>query len=225
MDISHALKEDDKYFEEIAKDVWLMDNHRWAFYIWETRRVAFGGRKAPIVHVDQHWDSGDDFFTSPDKEAEFKSLTISQVKQLVAEGKWIRFDSFICPAIIRGLSDEVHFLCFQGDGVDEGIWGGTLKKYKARQYIYRSSAELRCLKVKGLYILDFCVDVFNRSDILFAGEIWDINEIDGLLSDIKHLVIGASIVTISMSYGYSGTYDDTNRLTKYVVEQFCGWRE
>ena len=128
MDISHALKEDDEYYEEIANIIWLMDNHRWAYYVWELNRSVFNDRKAPIIHVDYHWDAGDDFYNSPEKESEFKSLTLADVKSLVQEGNWIRFDSFICPAIIRGITNEVHFLCFQGDGDDEGIYEGSLNK-------------------------------------------------------------------------------------------------
>ncbi|MEW5789022.1 MAG: UPF0489 family protein [Pseudomonadota bacterium] len=225
VDISHALKEDDKYFEEIAKDIWLMDNHRWAYYVWETNRDKFKNHKAPIVHIDYHWDAGDDFYHSPEKEAEFKSLTIKQIWDMVSEGNWIRFDSFICPAIIRGICNEVHFLCFQGDGDDEGIYEGTLNKHSALQHIYRSSSELKNLDIKTPYFFDFCVDVFNRSDVMYTSDIWRLNEIDELLENIKHLVIDASIVTISMSYGYSGTSDDTSWLTRHVVGKFCSWRE
>jgi len=224
VDISHALREDDKYFEEIAKDIWLMDNHRWAYYIWESNRDSFGNHKAQIVHIDYHWDAGDDFYHSPEKEAEFKSLAIEQIRDMVYEGNWIRFDSFICPAIIRGISNEVHFLCFQGDGDDEGIYEGTLSRHNAHQHIYRSSSELKNLNVNTPYIFDFCVDVFNRSEMMYTSDIWGLDEIDELLENVKHLVEGANIVTISMSYGYSGTCDETAWLTKYVIERFCAWR-
>lgn len=225
VDISHALKENDEYYEKIANDIWLMDNHRWAYYVWELNRGVFNDCKAPIIHIDYHWDAGDDFYNSPDKEAEFKSLTLNELKSLVQEGNRIRYDSFICPAIIRGISNEVHFLCFQGDGADEGIYEGSLNKHNAHQYIYRSSTELKKLNIKTPYIFDFCIDVFNRSEKYYTGVIWSMEEIEGLLSDIKHLVIGASIVTISMSYGYSGTKEDTSRLTKHILERFCDWRE
>ena len=67
--------------------------------------------------------------------------------------------------------------------------------------------------------------MLNRSDMCYTGDIWSLEEIDDLLNDIKHLVINASIVTISMSYGYSGTKEDTSRLTKYILERFCDWRD
>ena len=224
MNISHAFKESDEYYEEIAEDIWLMDNHRWAYYIWESNKEIFDGNKAPIIHIDFHWDAGDDFYNSPEKEREFKSMSLEEVKGLVQEGNWIRFDSFICPAIIREISDEVHFLCFQGDDNDQGICEGSLKKHDARQYICQSSGELKNLTIVSPYIFDFCIDVFNRSNMYYKSEIWSLDEINKLLSDVKHLIIGASIVTISMSYGYSGTLDDTSRLTKYVLERFCNWR-
>jgi hypothetical protein len=223
-DISHALKKDDEYFEEISKNIWLMDNHKWAYYVWESNRELFGDIKAPIVHVDYHWDSGDDFYNSVEKESEFKCLDLSEIKSVVSEGSWIRYDSFICPAIIRGISDEVHFLCFQEDYCDEGIYEESLKKYNARQYIYRSSGELKNLSFDKAYIFDFCIDVFNRSNMYYEGDIWSLDEINKFLEDIRHLIVGARIITVSMSFEYSGTVEDTARLTKYVLQLFCDWR-
>lgn len=115
-------------------------------------------------------------------------------------------------------------LLFQGDGDDEGIYEGTLNKHNAHQHIYRSSSELKNVNIKTPYIFDFCVDVFNKSDMMYTGDIWERNEIDELLENAKHLVVNASIVTISMSYGYSGTCDETAWLTEYVVGKFCAWR-
>jgi hypothetical protein len=223
MNIAHALQEDDLFFEEVAEDIWLMDNHRWAYWIWESHRDKFNNRKSPVIHIDYHWDAGDDFYHYQEKETEFKSLSLEGVKEIVKEGNWIRFDSFICPAIIRGITDEVHFLCFQQDG-DEGIYEGTLARHNAKQFLYKSSAELKYKKFTTQYIFDFCIDVFNRSDMYYEGDIWDDKEIDVFLEDIRLLVKHASLVTFSMSYGYSGTKKDTERLTKYVLHKFLSWR-
>jgi len=136
VNISHAFEENDEYYEEIAKGIWLMDNHRWAYYIWESNRQIFNDEMAPIIHIDFHWDAGDDFYNCPEKEKEFKFLSIEEVKTLVKEDEWIRFDSFICPAIIRGVSDEIHFLCFQDDGYDQGIYEGSLTNMGLRGSVW-----------------------------------------------------------------------------------------
>ena len=123
---------------------------------------------------------------------------MEDIRALVQEDKWIRFDSFICPAIIRGIANEVHFLCYQEYG-DEGIYEGSLEKHQATQYIYRNSSELKNYKFNKPYIFDFCIDVFNRSNMYYEGDIWNIEEIDEFLYELEVLVKGAELITISMS--------------------------
>jgi len=223
MNLEHAFNADDNYYEEVLPDVWLMDDHRWAYLIWEISREKFDGRTASIIHIDYHWDAGDDFFEYPKMERKFKSLSLNDIKPLVKDDRWIRFDSFICPAIIRGIINEVHFLCYQDDG-DVGIHEGSLEKHQAQQFIYRSSKDLKKQKFNKPYIFDFCIDVFNRSDMYYEGDIWNIEEVDNFLDDLELLVKNAKIVTVSMSYGYSGTTEDTKRLTNHVMGKFCDWR-
>nr|MDP2192613.1 hypothetical protein [Rhodoferax sp.] len=38
-----SLKRDDQYCVDLAKSVWLMDNHKWALYSWESFRQQAGG--------------------------------------------------------------------------------------------------------------------------------------------------------------------------------------
>lgn len=58
----------------------------------------------------------------------------------------------------------------------------------------------------------------------FSANIWKENEINDWLNDCEGLVQSASIVTVSMSYGYSGVEEDTERLTKKVINLFYKWR-
>ena len=224
MDIEAALHPDDNFYVEVTPNVWLMDDHRWAYLIWELHRDDFTSVPAAIVHVDYHWDAGDDFFHYPDKEAEFINLPVAGIEDLVRENKWIRFDSFICPALIRRIADEVHFLCFQENG-EEGIYIESLKKNSACQYIYRSVDDLAKVKIEKPLIFDFCIDVFNRSDDKwFQGEIWSSAEVYNFLSALKPLIKSAQLITVSMSYGYSGTEEDTAFLTRKVMGLISEWR-
>lgn len=47
---------------------------------------------------------------------------------MICEDTWIRYDSFIAPAVIRGLVGDVHFFCLQDDdapGLDAELLNST----------------------------------------------------------------------------------------------------
>jgi len=56
------FKSNDRYFEEISPNIWLMDNHKWAYYIWE-KVFSKNTHKTPVTlfHLDYHWDGVNDF--------------------------------------------------------------------------------------------------------------------------------------------------------------------
>ncbi len=37
-----SLAPNDNCFQEVAENVWLMDNHKWAIYVWERHRKSSG---------------------------------------------------------------------------------------------------------------------------------------------------------------------------------------
>lgn len=60
------FKMNDQYFEEIISGIWLMDDHRWAYYIWE--KVLWDIRNTgpfALIHLDCHWDGVNDFHGDP----------------------------------------------------------------------------------------------------------------------------------------------------------------
>ena len=205
----------DDYFEEIFPGVWLMDDHRWAYYIWE--RFHFENRmKAPcaLVHLDCHWDGVNDFYGDPSAVRELAGINdIGGIYALVRENMSVRRHSFIAPAIIRGLVDEAHFYCKQVC-TGPGLYPPFLKEHKARQIIHQSMESLISRKITKPVIFDLDLDLFNNSEMWDEGEVWTDAEITGFLSMCSNLVHTSSVVTAAMSFGYSGTEQDTRHLTR-----------
>jgi len=186
-------------------------------YIWEKERVPKNIDTYSLVHVDYHWDGGNDFHNYAEREKELIGADLDTIYELVAEDKWIRFDSFISPAVIRGIVSEVHFYCKQYDGNDIGIDNDLLKRTGTVQEIHDSLSTLTCIEPKDPLIFDFCLDIFNRSDMWYQGEIWRDEEVTELLESCRELVRKAELVTVSLSFGYSGTEEDTRRLADMTI--------
>jgi len=72
--IASKLAEDPRYHQHLAGNTCLVDDHRWAFYAWEKERKNLAITKYSLIHVDQHWDGGNDFHHSPEKEQELFTL-------------------------------------------------------------------------------------------------------------------------------------------------------
>lgn len=216
------FKEDPNYLEYLGSGVWLMDNHKWALYVWEKSRLP--RRAYTLVHVDYHWDAIYKFEEYPVEEARLKEASCNQLESLIRKGKLIGYDSFIGPAMARGLVDNIHFLCFQEES-DKGFSQRELEKFGCTQTVHNDSDELRVLEISEPLLFDLCLDVFNRSDYEYRSDLWGDAEIAKLLDDCKALVERAAVVTVSMSYGCSGTAEDTRRLTERVIPLFLEWRK
>lgn len=218
----NIFKPNDNYFEEVESNIWLMDNHKWALYIWE--RYKLENEFYKLVHVDYHWDAVYDFWDNNELETKMLSSTAEQLKLYIENEDHIQYDSFIGPAIARRIINEIHFLCYQDDGGDKGFYLPILDKFDCSQTIHENSSDLSDLVDDKPLIFDFCLDVFNRSEYNYESDLWSDEDIDNLLNDCKELVQSANVVTISMSYGCSGTAEDTKLLTERVVHTFIQWR-
>jgi len=212
-----ALQEDDEFNVYVGSDIWLMDNHKWAFYDWFRFHVESGIPKLSLVHADYHWDGGNNFHESPEKAEEFLGADDEDLFKLIREGNLIGFDSFIAPAILRGFIDEVHFFCKQDDGSDIGIDDGLLAHSGTKQFIHHDAESLSKQTFSSPLIFDLCLDLFNNSDMWHQGEIWPDHDIRSFLDITKPLIKKARLVTVSLSFGYSGTKDDTRRILKMVL--------
>ncbi|NQT09967.1 MAG: UPF0489 family protein [Desulfobacteraceae bacterium] len=164
------FKTNDRYFEEISPNIWLMDDHKWAYYIWE-KIFSQNAHKAPfaLFHLDYHWDGVNDFRESTHIKELVNIKEIGKIHNLVLED-YIRKDSFIASAIIRGLVDEVHFYCKQKDtepGLDESL----LAEYKASQFLHHDIDSLISYSTQKPIIFDIDLDLFNKSGM---GKLRDI---------------------------------------------------
>jgi UPF0489 domain len=216
-----TLVEDDSYLVDLSSHVWLMDDHRWALSVWlaECKNFAYS-----LIHADYHWDACYDFHGSPDMERELLSASKERLHDLISQGEWIRYDSFIAPALRIGLIKAVHFYCLQDEQSDNAFCEDFLAKCGATQVIHSDANSLASVKLNQPYIFDLCLDLFNHSDQWAEGVLWPTTEINAFLTTLQTLIQGAELVTISMSFNYSGTAEDTRKLTALVVPKILEWR-
>jgi hypothetical protein len=220
-----SLAADDAYRVELGQGVWLMDNHKWALWIWESHALKSGIEKFTLAHADHHWDGGYHPYESPKMDAEVKAADLTRLEELLVEDVWIRYDSFIAPAVVRGKFDEVHFFCRQDDGSDKGIGEELLQQSGAAQVLHGTVETFTALQPKKPLIFDLCLDLFNNElKMMDEGDVWPDAEILGFLQAVRPLIEGASLVTVSLSFGYSGTEDDTRHLAELVIPNIMAWR-
>lgn len=217
-----SLVEDDSYLADIGSGVWLMDNHRWALKVWETERVSFG---YTLVHADYHWDACYDFHELPDDEAQLIAASSQRIAELVAEDELIRYDSFIAPAVRRGLIRAIHFYCLQCGLGDDALDENFLQACGATQVIHTDAQSLARAQLVGPVIFDLCLDLFNRSDTWADSNLWTDTEILAFMATVRPLIKQAEIVTVSLSFNYSGTASDTRHLAELVLPEILACRD
>ena len=221
LEFSTVVK-DDHYHANLGRGVWLMDDHRWALKVWVTQLRR---QKYSLIHADYHWDCCYDFHDSKEREQELLQASPDRVAELVAEGAWISYDSFIAPAIRRGLIHTVHFYCLEGSLGDNAFDADFLVACGAKQILYPDAGTLAAAQIEGASIFDLCLDLFNRSTKPAEGDRWSDTEIAQFLCTVSPLIRAAELVTISMSFDYSGTHADTQHLTEFVVPRVLACRE
>ncbi len=219
-----SLKRDDDLLIDLGASVWLMDNHKWALYVWESFRQQTGGRRYTLAHADYHWDGGYDFHGDAEQERELLAADLRRLRAYIEEEEWIRYDSFIAPAVARGMFDAVHFYCLQGDKWDVAIDESLRKTTGTDQVIHETPESLASLKAASPLIFDLCLDLFNRSDQFREGDLWSDEEVLGFLDTVRPLIMTASLVTISLSFDCSGTAEDTRHLASLVLPRIQAWR-
>lgn len=220
-----ALDRDDDYFLQLEADTWMMDNHKWALWVWERFAAISGTEKFTLVHADHHWDGGYDFFDSPAEEAEMLGADLEKLHSLIAEGNWIRYDSFIAPAVARKRFDAVHFFCKQDDDYDVAIGEEVLAAFGTTQTLHATAESLATIVPASPLVFDLCLDLFNNeSKMEYGSDLWSDEAILAFLDTVRPLIESACLVTISLSFGCSGTPDDTRHLAKLVVPRILEMR-
>lgn len=208
-------KDCDEFFKiEIAPNFWLMDRHKWTFYAWVKNKSKLHN---VLLHLDYHWDANNDFRHNPELSEKLKSCSLGDIKEFIQKGH-IKHDSFIAPAVIANIFNEIHFLCYQKDA-DVGLYDDFLKQYNAIQIIHRDiDSVVKALNNKRI-AFDLDLDIFNKSEVYLTGDLWKEKDIIQFINKCEPLLKNADIITVAMSYGHSGTKQDTQHLTDLVVEQ------
>lgn len=214
-----ALESSDEYLTQLHERMWLMDNHKWACWVWEHHFGRSPPEERPsLMHLDYHFDSVDDHSSDPEEVTVLKAETLDQLKQRIATENWIRYDSFIAPALLRGVIKDVHFFCVQGDEWDHGFHHEFLRSIGSRQIFYTSVESVALAELSQPYIVDLCLDLFNNeAEVMDEGDLWSDSEVLNAIGCWEKLIIDAACVTISLSFGCSGTADDTRHLAELVV--------
>lgn len=221
-----SLKEDANYCESMGRGIWLMDNHRWAFYVWESIRNSYSPQtRFEVIHADYHWDNIDDFRDNENCSHMLSKASLKELLECTYRNEHpITYDSFIAPAVRRGFIRAIHWFCKQTDS-DKGFEADFLKKFDCHQYFYESSYDLQEARYEKPIIYDLCLDLFNREDgMCDSGDIWPSGEIIDFLKHSEHLIRQAEVVTISLSFGCSGTENDTKQLASLVLPHIWQYR-
>lgn len=218
-----ALERDDHFCIDFGQSIWLMDNHKWALFVWETFREK-SGRRFTLAHADFHWDAGYDFHCDIEKESELLGASLDAIRAFIEEEEWIRYDSFIAPAVARGMFDCLHFYCLQGDDWDVGVDEALLASTGTTQVIHETPHTFAALATDSPLIFDLCLDLFNRSERYQEGDLWSDAEVLQFMELVRPLIVEAELVTVSLSFDYSGTPEDTRHLAALVLPKIAEWR-
>ncbi|MCH7822915.1 MAG: UPF0489 family protein [Proteobacteria bacterium] len=213
-----ALDEDPNFYLDLGNGVWLMDDHRWAFYIWQRHQRDSDTDRFSLIHADYHWDCINVFYDYPDEKMRLLAADDAELLAMVAEDRLIRYDSFIAPAVIREVIGEIHFYCPENEETDLGLDDDLVSAHNCRKVIHSDYEDLPEQDFDYPLIFDLCLDLFNRSNgMMYEADIWSEAEVDSFLNCVRPLVKRAELVTVSMSFGYSGLVEDTRCLTDKVL--------
>jgi hypothetical protein len=117
-----SLKSDESYVRRLHPRLWLMDSHNWALFAWESSlRPLPGHERISLAHLDYHFDACNDFASAPDVERLLRAPGVAACAGLTEGRSLIKCDSFIVPAILRGLARDLHFFCREMDP-DPGVY-------------------------------------------------------------------------------------------------------
>jgi len=216
-----SLVPNDDHREALGERVWLMDNHKWALLAWERERSP--GQRYALLHADYHWDANDNVGDDEAQAQVFGAVGLDEIESLTKDDALVRCDSFISAAIRRGFISEVHFYCKQ-DEADVGLNQSLCDDYQTVQTSHPDADALAQVKPSVPIIFDLCLDLFNLSKNCDGADLWPDEDVVGFIEAVAHHIKAAAMVTVSLSFGYSGSEDDTRHLARLVVPRILELR-
>ena len=214
------LRPDLAFFKDLGRGIWLMDDHRWALYIWEKIRETRKLDAAVLIHADYHWDAIDDCLENAGFQEKIEQATVADILDMTkASEKPIQYDSFIAPAVRRKVINTIHWLCLKPeDDTAPGFNSEFLSEFECDQIFHTNHAEFIDASIEKPILFDLCLDLFNHDDDrMYEGTIWSNDEIDSFLQSCRKLIFDAEVITVSLSFGYSGSRTDTIALARHIL--------
>jgi len=215
------LKPDDDLLLALPHGVWLMDNHKWALSVWARHHT---GPRRWLFHADHHWDSVDLFRENDRAQAALQAADTKTLDQWIRDNNRIQYDAFIAPAVRKGLFEEVHFFCTQDDDWDKGLDPALCEEMGVGQTLHACIDSFVGVTPRAPIVFDLCLDLFNEATKYYGSKLWSDSAIMSTLEALSSKLSAAEVVTVSLSFGFSGTEDDTRRLAELVVPQLIAIR-
>ncbi|MDD5582039.1 MAG: UPF0489 family protein [Candidatus Marinimicrobia bacterium] len=215
----YPMSADNNAFLEIAPGVWVMDDHKWAFYVWCLKREQL---PKVLFHMDYHWDNADNFTDADSVLYDYIEYP-EKLKKILSKDHLIRKDSFIAPAIRTDFFREVHFYCYQRN-TPQGLDPLILQKKKVRQYLHKTLDDVLEKIIPNETAFDLDLDFFNWSPLFGKGNLWSDEKILQVLFHLKDIIKKSPLITLALSYFYSGDVEDTHHLAEIILPLILSWR-
>jgi hypothetical protein len=220
LSIDYPRNAHNDYCREIAPGVWVMDDHKWALFVWSLNRNIL---PEALFHADYHWD-GDDDFSDNDKALMDLLSDNNRLRKTISRDKTIRKVSFISPAVRAEWFKEIHFLCYQRN-IERGLNTEILIRKPIRQYVHTSPQSVLD-KLKGnITAFDLDIDLFNHSTFYGKGDLWSDHKILSFLDRFRELIQQSPLITVALSYFYSGSVEDTRHLAELILPRILSFRK
>lgn len=213
------------YFPE--KKIYLMDQHKWAFYIWEiAREKGLIKPNATLFHVDAHLD--DCPFVLEDNP-EYINITGYENLKAFTENH-VKIDTFIWPAFGRGTINNIIYVSdFLGSEpfeewtkeyiegrIYDGIRVNSIKQLK--DSIFQREVE-PYLQDNSL-ILNLDLDFFNEEDFYsHSPKLKSDQEVIDSLTYLKNLY-NWDLITVALSPEHCGGEEACNHLFQLFLSVF-----
>ena len=187
-------------------------------FAWESSlRPLLGHERGILAHRDYHLDACNDFTSAPDVERLLRASGAAECADLTAGRDLVKCDSFIVPAILRGLVRDVHFFCRETDPAP-GVYEEWLDSYDGPQFYHARLEDLLAAVAGKAVLFDLCLDLFNNlANKSYRGELWPDAEVTRLIDGCGELIRRALLVTVSLSFSHSGKESDTRHLARVVL--------